>query len=154
MTFWIMFTLTVVAMIGAGVIASKTDSYRRYRDGEEIAMAVFFTWLVAFVVSWIVMGIAAASLSTGSKAEWKQTGKWDYRIADGTTAEIDREDGEFEFYTKDNGILREVEIYGTNVTTISGGDGKSVTVIDQTQELGTSVFPWGQGNTSRSITVK
>lgn len=154
MTFWIMTALTVAAMIGAGVLSAKKYRHRPYRDGEDIAIAVFFTWLVAFIVSWIVIGIAAASLSTGSKAEWVQSGKWDYRIADNTTPEIDREDGEFEFYINANGVLREVEIAGTEVAFLPGGDGKGVTVVDQRQELGTSVFPWGQSNIHRTITVK
>ncbi len=117
-------------------------------------MTIFATWFIAFAVSWIVLFIAAASLSASSKAEFQQVGKLDYRIADGTTAEIDREDGEFEFYINDNGVLREMEIYGTNVTTVSGGDGKSVSIIDQRAELGTAVFPWGQSNGHRTITVK
>lgn len=154
MIFWIMTALTVAAMIIAGVIAHKASSRSYYGSGEDVAMTVFFTWLVAFVVSWVVLGITAASLSVGSKAEWVQTGKWDYRIADGTTAEFDREDNEFEFYINDNGVLRDMEIYGSNVNTVAGGDGKSVIVIDQRQELGTSVFPWGQSNSNRTVTVK
>ena len=148
-----MFGLTILAMIGAGILATKTSSYKRYRDGEEIAIAVFFTWLISFVISWIVIGIAAASLSGGSKAEWQQTGKWEYRIADGTTAEWDSEDGEFEFYVNENGVLREMEIYGP-VNNVAGGDGRTVTILDQRQELGTSVFPWGQSNQTRTVTIK
>lgn len=153
MIFWIMTALTFAAMIGAGVLASKTSTYRRYGDGEDIAIPVFFAWLVAFVVSWIVIGIAAASLSSGSKAEWVQTSKWEARIADGTTPEWDSEDGEFEFYVNDKGVLREIELYGP-VSTIAGGDGRTVSVTEQRQELGTSVFPWGQGNVSRTVTLK
>lgn len=153
MTFWIMFGLTVLAMIAAGVLATRTQSYRRWRDGEDIAMAVFFTWLVSFVISWIVIGIAAGSLAGGSKAEWVTTGSWEHRVAEGTVAGYDPEDGEFEYYVNEGGVLREIELYGP-INRAPGGDGRTITYVDQRQELGTSVFPWGQSNTSRTVTIK
>lgn len=151
MIFWITVGLTIAAMIIAGIAASKS---RYNSDAGDVAMVVFFTWLIAFVVSWIILGIAGAGHAAQSKAEFQQTGKWDYRIADGTTPEIDTEDGEFEFYIKENGVLRDIEIYGTNVTYATGGDRKNVTVLDQRAQHGTAVFPWGQSTDIRTITVK
>lgn len=154
MIFWITVALTIAAMIVAGVVASKKAKRSYYNDGEDVAIAIFVTWIIAFVISWIILGIAGAGHAAQSKAEFQQVGKWDYRIADGTTPEIDREDGEFEFYTKQNGVLQEMEIYGTNVTYATGGDRKSVTVLDQRAQHGTAVFPWGQSTDIRTITVK
>lgn len=150
MIFWITVVLTIAAMVIAGVVASRN----RWNDSGDVALTIFFTWLIAFIVSCGVLGIAGASHSASATGPTTQTGKWDYKVAANTTPEIDQEDGEFEFYVNQNGVMQEMELHYSRVTYLPGGDRKNITVLDERTELGTAVFPWGQARDVRTITVK
>ena len=150
MLFTILVGLVVVVMVIAFVFSLGSDGL----FGAFTAAGIF--GLPSGVVAFFVFCLGSMII-VGSRVvdtEWSEISEVAYTVAE--KSDVTADNSRVSFFTEKDGKLEEVRLSGVDSVKSEPGDGgeTTVTVIELHREIGTAIFPWGEGEERTLVVVK